>query len=83
MTTLLPVDAADVYETAFPADPRDGLSSWWGLNDEGYLYRYQASWPGREPIAHWNGTTNPASERAIEDREVPVTIRDRFPGRKC
>lgn len=82
MTTILPVEAEEVYETAIPSDPKDGMSSWWGQNHERYLYRYQASWPGAEPVAHWNGTTDPSSERAIEDREIPVSIRDAFPDRR-
>lgn len=82
MTTVLPKDAEEVYETAIPSDLRDGLSSWWGQSVDGYLYRYQASWPGREPVAHWNGTTNPASARAIVDGDVPETIRDVFPDRR-
>jgi hypothetical protein len=82
MTTLLPDDAEEVYHTAVPANLRDGLSSWWGQNRAGYLYRYQAAWPGPEPIVHWNGTTNPTSARAIEDREIPPTIRDAFPNRR-
>jgi hypothetical protein len=82
MTTLLPSDAEAVYKTARSSNPRDGMSSWWGINAEGFLYRYQPSWSGPEPVAHWNGTTDPASARAIEDRVIPASIREFFRERK-
>lgn len=80
LTTPLPDDAEEVYQASVPVDPSG--DSWWGQNSDGYLYRYQVSRRGDKLLAHWNGTTDPTSGRVIEDREIPASIRARFPDRR-
>lgn len=82
MTMVLPDDAEEVYRKAIPADAENKNTTWWGQNANGFLYRYAASWQGCGRLAHWNGTTDPSSERVIEDHEIPTTIRRAFPRRK-
>jgi hypothetical protein len=68
-TTLLPSDAAQVYENAIP--DLDGRN-WYGRNADGEIYRYQPN-GGNDPGVHWNGREN--SPRGLE---VPPYIRRRF-----
>ena len=73
VTTLLPADAEQVYRNAHAED--GGGRTWWGINGQGDYYRYQRHESGR---VHWNGTSNPTSERAIAERNVPYDIRQHF-----
>jgi hypothetical protein len=69
MTTILPDDAAAVYQKAIPdAEGRN----WYGRNASGEIYRYAPN-GGSSKGVHWNGREN--SPRGLV---VPPEVRARF-----
>ena len=73
MTTELPIDAQQVYQTAVP--DFENPNTWYGMNSEGEFYRYQGSQQGEDVIVHWNGREN--SSRGLPGG-VPKKIKERF-----
>lgn len=50
--TPLPADAAEVFRTAVP-DNASNPRIWWGVNEQGQVYRYSVDHNG---LAHYSGT---------------------------
>lgn len=79
-TSLIPSDAREVYEEAISEDPTNPRAAWWGMNDEGYLYRYDGSVQGGHFVVHWNGSNRHQDGRPL--KKIPDRVRDAFPTAK-
>lgn len=72
----LPTDAAELYRDAIPSVGGDGRVTWWSIDSQGVVHRFQGAPNGR---VHWNGST--AAEGSIDGirrRDIPNHIQRRL-----